>query len=335
MVGKCPPAIPSLGSKTGPDWLEPLITTSYFGPCELHTAESCSAASHKNECNMFCMECASVGERYSLCTLCVAEHPSHNIIQIRRSSYHDCIRVNEIQRLVDLYNIQTYIINGNKIVFLADRPQLKSTKGQIHLCETCDRVLNDPMRFCSLGCKLAGIEKDPEGDTLTMCPRYQSGLLPADSEDSQGSRKKYALDKQLKRQLSTLSRQSSPPLPALREVGAPNSDNESPYRPFKSYRKVLTASEERRLDESANPFRSQHRELVKQLSEAFNSGGFLKKKRRAAAQLSRAPSPVRLATPSSSTSLTPPSTPPSCAQSCRASFGNKRRKGIPHRAPVC
>jgi hypothetical protein len=28
------------------------------------------------------MECAAVGERYSLCTLCVAEHPSHNIIQV-------------------------------------------------------------------------------------------------------------------------------------------------------------------------------------------------------------------------------------------------------------
>jgi hypothetical protein len=182
--------------------------------------------------------------------------------------------------------------------------------------------------------QLAGIEKDPHDDTLTMSPRFQPGLLPADSEDSQGSRKKYALDKQLKRQLSTLSRQSSPPLPALREVGAPNSDNESPYRPYKSYRKP-TASEERRLDESASPFRSQHRELVKQLSEAFNSGGFLKKKRRAHPQLSRASSPVRLATPSSSTSLTPPPTPPSCAQSYRTSFGNKRRKGIPHRAPVC
>ncbi|KAH7278762.1 hypothetical protein KP509_38G055100 [Ceratopteris richardii] len=81
-------------------------------------------------------------------------------MQIRRSSYHDVVRVSEIQRILDLNGIQSYIINSARVVFINGRPQLRQGKGVTNNCEICDRSLLDAYRFCSLGCKLAGIKRD-------------------------------------------------------------------------------------------------------------------------------------------------------------------------------
>ncbi|CAI7912003.1 unnamed protein product [Closterium sp. NIES-53] len=144
-----------------PTWVPELLSGRYFSSCRQH------AAAHKSERNFFCIKCR--GD--PLCSLCVQKHhagPEHDILQIRRSSYHDVVRVGELSRLLDLHHIQVYVINSAKVVFINPRPQSRVVKGAPFFCRTCHRTLLDASRYCSIGCKLSALRHDP---ALTLRPR--------------------------------------------------------------------------------------------------------------------------------------------------------------------
>lgn len=129
-----------------PAWLEALLSEKFFVPCTKH------ATLKKNERNVFCVDCNG-----GVCQHCVHSHQSHCLLQIRRYVYHDVIRLQDIQRLLDCSQVQTYIINSARVVFLNQRPQPRPAKGLGNACGTCDRSLQDSYSFCSVACKVDAV----------------------------------------------------------------------------------------------------------------------------------------------------------------------------------
>ncbi|WVZ18144.1 hypothetical protein V8G54_005466 [Vigna mungo] len=85
---------------------------------------------------------------------------SNTMPQVRRYVYHDVIRLDDLEKLIDCSNIQPYTINSAKVIFLNQRPQSRTCKGPANACFTCDRILQEPFHFCSLSCKFEGLRVD-------------------------------------------------------------------------------------------------------------------------------------------------------------------------------
>ncbi|KAJ4889306.1 PLATZ transcription factor family protein [Raphanus sativus] len=123
-----------------PPWLMPMLRWSYFIPCSIH------ADSNKNECNLFCLDCAG----NAFCSYCLVKHKDHRVVQLR-----------------------------TEIVFLNERPQPRIGKGVTNTCEICCRRLLDSVRFCSLGCKIGGMKRGDQNSTFPLRGKhgreYQGG----------------------------------------------------------------------------------------------------------------------------------------------------------------
>ncbi|KAH8965851.1 hypothetical protein BDL97_04G138400 [Sphagnum fallax] len=142
-----------------PAWLEALLSEKFFVACMKHSALK------KNERNVFCVDCNG-----GVCQHCVGAHRSHCLLQIRRYVYHDVIRLQDIQRLLDCSEVQTYIINSARVVFLNQRPQPRPSKGLGNACATCERSLQESYSYCSVACKV--------DDVVVSQGRDLSSLLP-------------------------------------------------------------------------------------------------------------------------------------------------------------
>ncbi|CAN0908054.1 Protein RGF1 INDUCIBLE TRANSCRIPTION FACTOR 1 [Linum grandiflorum] len=105
---------------------------------------------------MFCLDCCDAAGAF--CPYCrSASHEDHTVVQIRKSSYHNVVRVAEMENLLELSDVQPYIINSAQVAFLNERATKNgssSSSGGAHLCEICGRSLLHDCRFCSLGCKV-------------------------------------------------------------------------------------------------------------------------------------------------------------------------------------
>ncbi|KAM1149199.1 hypothetical protein FF1_029778 [Malus domestica] len=166
-----------------PSWLESLLSTAFFSIC---------GRSHKDG-----LRSESTWVR----------------MQIRRSSYHNVVRVSEIQKVLDISGVQTYVINSARVLFLNQRPHEPKTavKGGSHICEICARCLGDPVRFCSLGCKLEGLKKNGEATSAKK-----------EEEGRKEGKKRRLPSKELEDQTQQDMHQSTltptpPPHPNLRE----------------------------------------------------------------------------------------------------------------------
>ncbi|GJN39058.1 hypothetical protein PR202_gb28152 [Eleusine coracana subsp. coracana] len=125
-----------------PGWVGGLVEESFFVGCEAHENYK------KNEKNIFCLCCCT-----SICTHCAPAHRRHPLIQVRRYVYHDVVRLDDLERLIDCSFVQSYTINGAKVIFLKQRPQSRPFKGSGNVCLTCARILQEPFHFCCLSCK--------------------------------------------------------------------------------------------------------------------------------------------------------------------------------------
>ncbi|XP_074570418.1 protein RGF1 INDUCIBLE TRANSCRIPTION FACTOR 1 [Curcuma longa] len=160
-----------------PDWLVALDSQKFFVPCSAH------AHAKKNEKNICCLDCCT-----GICPHCVPAHRFHRMVQVRRYVYHDVVRLQDLDKLIDCSNVQSYTINSSKVVFLKKRPQNRQFKGSGNLCTSCDRCLQEPYVHCSLECKvdyLLGQQKDlspylRKCKTLQLSPDFH---VPRDDEE--------------------------------------------------------------------------------------------------------------------------------------------------------
>ena len=82
-----------------PAWLEALYTQKFFVGCSFHETAK------KNEKNICCLDCC-----ISICPHCISSHRFHRLLQVRRYVYHDVVRLEDLQKLIDCSNVQVSIL---------------------------------------------------------------------------------------------------------------------------------------------------------------------------------------------------------------------------------
>ncbi|KAJ7533946.1 hypothetical protein O6H91_13G072300 [Diphasiastrum complanatum] len=148
--------------KEGPEWLTPFLSAQYFSHCASH-------AQGRRENTRFCIDC----QQGPLCATAIeSKHVAHNTLQIRKASRMNVVKLNEVKKYIDVSNIQVYTINGATIIFLHARPHLQLARACSSYCEVCGRNIVDPVRFCSIGCKVECAKQNKDDTCLSLSELY-------------------------------------------------------------------------------------------------------------------------------------------------------------------
>ncbi|KAH7837059.1 hypothetical protein Vadar_009080 [Vaccinium darrowii] len=170
-----------------PAWLEGLMGEStFFAACGLHENR------RKNEKNIFCLDCCQ-----SFCPHCLPSHRDHPLLQVRRYVYHNVVRLDDLEKLIDCSYIQVdymvyqgedissilYRFDGSDFTFsrfeglrMDGSDLLDEDNAQI----TPNSILEDPLQFIGSSCSnttvgSSGISRDPERKTKK---KGSTGFLP-------------------------------------------------------------------------------------------------------------------------------------------------------------
>jgi hypothetical protein len=145
------PLLPPIPAGHPRAWLYHLVTCQWlFKPCP-----ACRNNHAGREVLMTFFDIDAPEHGY--CTYCPSRMGRRNLLQIRRSTYHEVIKAADICRAADISGVQHYVINGSKVLFLRPRPQPRPPKGVVApaRCKVDGRQLMDHGScYCSLRCKL-------------------------------------------------------------------------------------------------------------------------------------------------------------------------------------
>ena len=148
-----------------PSWLPAVLPSErhrFFAPCEHHSLRK------RNERVFF-----STYSHESLCQHCCAERNltsgsadarEDGAVRIRRYVYSDVLdRGDAMRHCMECENVQPYVLNGQKVIFLASRGNGRGGNGSSgnlaeHAsqwsCNGCNRTLKDRFHYCSVECML-------------------------------------------------------------------------------------------------------------------------------------------------------------------------------------
>ncbi|KAM3400419.1 hypothetical protein ACQJBY_005349 [Aegilops geniculata] len=159
--------VASADGERWPRWLRPMMSARFYTPCKTHPDSRRGGVR-----TMFCLDCAAAAG--ALCSLCADQgHRGHHVIRVRRSTYSSVLIVADVRGLLDVDGVQTYVINGARVVFLRERgPQQRHARSAwsfVNQCG-CGRGLLEAFRFCSLSCKFPSCRHEGNASSSPSSP---------------------------------------------------------------------------------------------------------------------------------------------------------------------
>ncbi|KAK2657329.1 hypothetical protein Ddye_010381 [Dipteronia dyeriana] len=141
-------------------WLVSMINAQFYKACE------CDRTNRA----FFCLECKGL----AYCQNChkPSKHDDHKIIRALRASRRPGLEIEVIGKLIDVCDIQPYIINGKQIVYINERQHESQNNKENYKCQRCGYRVDYEFKFCSIECKVNSPMK------------LQQGLIAASSSDN-------------------------------------------------------------------------------------------------------------------------------------------------------